>query len=112
MKKGIKDLFDNNTLQKRYTVPKYQQIGDGNVIYFLQGDVTGMIKIGQCRNLQMHIKNDKANCSEDLTLLGKMNGDYLVKHNFINEFAHLRAHDDWFHSDIELVELIKSLKVK
>lgn len=112
MKKDIKKLFDTNQLQKRYNVPRYQQIGDGNVIFFLRGDITGMIRIGTCRNLQAHIKDAKLNCSEDLTLIGKMNGDYVVKHDLFNQFAHLRAHDDWFNSDVELMNFIKSFEVK
>jgi|SRR5665213_1004360 len=103
MKKHIKSAIVNNLSRSRYTVPS--QIA---VIYFLQGEVTGMIKISHCRNLQANIQASKQFCSEELTLLGKVNGSLADCNELHQQFAHLRAHDDWFHSDVELLEFAKS----
>lgn len=111
MKKSIKSLFQNNVLKSRYIVKDNngRVIGPG-LIYFAQGGVTGMIRISQCRNIQSHFANLKKECSEDLTIIGKILGELKDKNELFIEFAHLRAHDDWFHMSPELIEFIKSFE--
>ncbi len=106
MKKAIDNAYTGNLLKRRYKGPS--QIAGPNTIYFLQGDITGMIKIAYCRNLPASIKNIKTYCSEDLTLIGKVDGTLPECNELHQQFAHLRAHDDWFHSDVELTEFAKS----
>ena len=108
MRKHINSAFTSNLLRKRYNGPS--QIAGPNTIYFLQGDITGMIKIAYCRNLQASIKTAKMYCSEDLTLIGKTSGTINECNKLHSQFSHLRAHDDWFHSDIELIEFAKSFE--
>jgi hypothetical protein len=108
MKKSIKSLFEHNIAQARYKKP-VDLIGQ-SVILFLQGDITQMIKIVHCRNWQNHLAGTKKECSETVEMISKVPGDLQLKIQLFDEFVHLRAHDDWFHSSPELINLIKTLE--
>lgn len=77
------------------------------VVYFVQGEVTRRIKIGETDNLIERITNLRGSqSSEKLTVLGWMEADENTERELHDQFAGDRAHKEWFYNTVAILQFI------
>ena len=76
------------------------------MVYFLQCDKTGLIKIGASDRLHHRVKEVQNEHHSTFTVLGVVDGHKQEERNLHIQFAHLRCDKEWFSPDDELVEFI------
>lgn len=75
--------------------------------YFLQAEITGLIKIGQTTRLSRRLAGLRASSPDNLKIIKAIAHDIeAVCHQ---EFAHLRVHGEWFRPEPELLNFIEEL---
>ena len=74
-------------------------------VYFLQGKVTKLIKIGISHNPRKRIKS--LQLSEDVDFLGAIEGDKCLESQLHEDFAPYRKIGEWFEPAPELVAFIR-----
>ena len=76
-------------------------------VYFIQGQDTKRIKIGISDDVQRRLKAIQA--SEPLKLLGVIKeGGKALEAELHKRFAHIRIYNEWFQSNTELLEYIRT----
>lgn len=83
-----------------------------DVVYFIQGEASGAIKIGHSRNLKARLSSMQTASTEPLKLLGFMPGGEEVESSLHERFADARKRGEWFTATPELLALIASLSTE
>jgi hypothetical protein len=76
------------------------------VIYFIQRDDDGPIKIGTTRFMRDRLASLRVGSPQPLTLLGVMPGDLGMERHIHGRFSHLRLKGEWFEPAPELLRFI------
>lgn len=76
-------------------------------VYFIQGDVTERIKIGQTGNIPQRLSELNTG-SEPLTLLGYVFSSVYTEKVLHRKFAAHRVHSEWFAPNPEVLQFIDS----
>jgi len=86
----------------------------GRVIYFVQGEMTKLIKIGQTATLAVRLKMLQAQSPDNLVLLLAIvaNDRYQSDTDIHKELAEHRAWGEWFRPDKKVLDLISSLETE
>jgi T5orf172 domain len=77
--------------------------------YFIQGEKTGLIKIGKSRDLPQRFKDLQAASPDILVVLKSHKGD--VERTLHKAFASLRLHGEWFTPGQELLDFIRDISI-
>lgn len=72
------------------------------MIYFVQGETGGPIKIGYARNIDNRIKSLRTGCPYKLVLLGVMEGQRSDETKLHHKFAAARLQGEWFDDCAEI----------
>ena len=76
------------------------------MIYFIQQDTSGPIKIGYTnKHVRKRLSALQTGCSECLNLLGTIEGNRDVERQLHSQFKHMRG--EWFHPTQELLVYIE-----
>jgi hypothetical protein len=79
------------------------------MIYFVQGEITGRVKIGYTKNLiGIRLQPMVSSSPDKLTYLGGMPGDRKLEKFIQSEFAEHLFHGEWFEENDELLTFIKN----
>jgi hypothetical protein len=76
------------------------------MIYFIQGSLTGLIKIGHTTYIKSRFKALESACSEKIYVIKTIPGDSLAERRLHEKFFHLRYHGEWFYPGKDLLEYI------
>jgi DNA-binding XRE family transcriptional regulator len=80
------------------------------MVYFIQSKA-GPIKIGFTKAITRRLSALQQANSENLNLLGLMQGGFKVEKTLHEKFIHLRIHGEWYRPDTELLEFITQNKL-
>ena len=78
--------------------------------YYIQGEVTKLVKIGKTRDLKTRLKNMQMASPDRLVVLKAHTGD--VEKTVHNAFRRFRLHGEWFSPDQELLDFINGVPCK
>lgn len=70
------------------------------MVYFIQGDITGLVKIGQSVDVKSRIRQLQTGSAERLKIIANMSGD--EKH-FHQMFSKHRVRGEWFSLSDEML---------
>ncbi len=75
-------------------------------VYFIQGEITGCVKIGVARDPALRLKTLQTGCAERLFLIRSLPGDRRLERWLHKRFAALRVRGEWFRfsSEMKLIE--------
>jgi hypothetical protein len=76
------------------------------VIYFIQKDVNGPIKIGISTDLKSRLATLQTACHEPLSVLGTMKGSYRFEAMLHQKFLKYRIRGEWFQPSEEITTYI------
>lgn len=76
------------------------------VTYFVQREITGLVKIGNTLNMPTRLRALQCGSPDILRVLRTVRGNR--ESEFHERFSHLRMHGEWFKASSELLEFIKS----
>lgn len=79
---------------------------DGGAIYFVQGVVSGHIKIGFSTNVMSRMSSLATGSAEQLRLLGAIPGSHSDEQALHRTFRHFRLKGEWFESAPDLIGYI------
>ena len=80
-------------------------------VYFIQGQVTRLVKIGYTANcLYDRLNTIQSNSPDKLTLLKTVKGDRKLEQLLHKQFESVRSHGEWFYPSLGLMKYIKTLK--
>jgi len=82
--------------------------GDCRRVYFIEAGE--FIKIGYSSNVGKRMDELSTGCPHDFKLLHDTPGDRELEADMHKRFRHLRARQEWFRKDPELLAYIKDLK--
>lgn len=68
----------------------------GEYVYFIQGEATGLIKIGYSRNLLTRFSQLQTASADTLRLLARLRGNQDRERELHARFAPWRKHGEWF----------------
>lgn len=90
---------------KRY----FNEAHDLNLVYFIQADIGGPIKIGVSANIDKRIAQLQLSCPFTLRLLLLVQGGYSVELKLHKLFHTSRLHGEWFEPSESLVKFITEM---
>ena len=73
-----------------------------NIVYFIQRESDGMIKIGLTSQLSVRMYKLRAHHG-DISVLGVVDGGYLNERRLHEEFSEDNLHGEWFHPSERLL---------
>ncbi|MCI0488966.1 MAG: GIY-YIG nuclease family protein [Blastocatellia bacterium] len=76
------------------------------VIYFIQGNDGGLIKIGYTDDVDARFKDMQRGCPIPLKVIGAFPGTMQDEKECHRQFAHLRSYGEWFYPSSELIAFI------
>jgi hypothetical protein len=79
------------------------------LVYFVRGELSGLIKIGYTTHLNKHFKTLQTCSGEVLTLLATQSGAANLELELQSRFARDRVRDEWYIASKELLEFIGEL---
>lgn len=98
---------------ERVLTEKRNQPNFNPVVYFIQGEDGGLIKIGTTNNLKIRFLNLQNSSPVKLKLLASANiFEYYSEIQMHEKFAKHRRHGEWFEPVPELLDFIKKLNAK
>ena len=71
-------------------------ISPSSVVYFVQNEATGSVKIGHSTDLQMRLSSLQTSADADLRVIRTVPGGRAVERWFHKRFAHLHIKGEWF----------------
>ena len=77
-------------------------------LYFIQCEVTGIIKIGRSDNPERRFRNIQSYSPTKLILRLVLANKGYIEHYLHDVFKEHHAHDEWFHPSKELEDFISS----
>lgn len=81
------------------------------MIYFLQADRVGLIKIGHTsRHVNERIATIRSQSPVRLSLLATMEGDWRTEQELHDAFVNSHSHGEWFWPTRDIVDYIKNLR--
>lgn len=80
------------------------------VVYFIQAETGGLIKIGHAMNINQRFKTIQNQCPVKLQLLTTISTTEVSEQEMHEKFAPYRQHGEWFEPSIELVTFISKNK--
>lgn len=80
------------------------------MIYFIQNQITGRIKIGYSKEPDCRIKNLQTGNDAELKVLFSIPGGYKEETELRKRFKHLHYRGEWYDCKAELAEYIESVK--
>jgi hypothetical protein len=87
----------------------YAEIMGGGVVYFIQAESGGLIKIGKTANLRQRFKAIQSNCPQKLRILAIVSQDTYTEVELHVRFAEYRKHGEWFESHEDILAFIESV---
>jgi hypothetical protein len=101
----------------RFYLPEYEAAltkpsREDGFVYFIQGQTTGLIKIGFAVNPQKRIKILATGCTEHLKILCVQPGTRDHERRAHEKFAHLRQKGEWFLPGKPLLAFIKKASAR
>ena len=85
--------------------------GEADIVYFLQAEADGRIKIGTTKNLYLRLKVLRAISPVRLRLVGKVRGGRQLERMFHLAFAPLRCgRTEWFEPGTSLLSYVRELR--
>ena len=96
--------------QEPPTIKIVRRKDDPGWIYFIQQEVSLLIKIGIARNAWTRMKNLQVGSPERLKMLGSFRGTGQTEADLHAEFADLYVAGEWFRPDERLLKRIEELK--
>lgn len=78
------------------------------MIYFVKNGNDNEIKIGYADNVKQRMCSLQTSNSNDLKLIGVMEGEKVVEQNIHERFAHLRVRGEWFTLSDELRDFVNA----
>lgn len=81
---------------------------DFSLVYFIQADIGGLIKIGRAKFPSIRIKALQAGSPVPLRILAVTGGGYGAELHLHRKFDDIRAHGEWFYPKDSLLDWIKS----
>ena len=79
-------------------------------IYFAQGEITRLIKIGHSKNIDDRLDTIQANSPDKVKLLKVIEGNRSLERALHKQFDSVRSHREWFYPSRGLMAYIKALK--
>jgi len=89
---------------------KFEESKRYGKIYFIQGELTKLIKIGFTSDLKKRLESFEYCSPDKLILLGFMPGDEKMEAKLHNTFKRYHHHGEWFRPNKKLFEFIKIIK--
>lgn len=89
-----------------------QQVEVYLMIYFIQAEKLGLIKIGKTNPSSMNIRlaSLRAMCPDKLILLATILDERIISESKLHaKFSHLREHGEWFRPEKDLLNYIKDI---
>lgn len=80
------------------------------VIYFVQGTLVPLIKIGFASNIYARFKAMQVGSPDKLRVILLLNSEDGLEESIHRRFAYLRQHGEWFSPEKELLDYIEDLK--
>lgn len=79
------------------------------MIYFIQAEMLGLVKIGTTTNMKSRLKALRDCCPDKLRILGsfKSTDDRLVERILHRKFESARSHGEWFRQTPDLMAFIE-----
>jgi len=77
------------------------------ITYFIQGEVTKLIKIGKAKDIDRRLKNLQCGSPDNLVILKSYRGD--AEKTLHKVFSSIRLHGEWFFPHPDLLEFISGL---
>lgn len=78
---------------------------DRQIVYFVQGTISGLIKIGTTTNLKKRLQALRTGSAEPLVLLGAIPGGDREEQAFHARFGSQRVQGEWFSPSPELLRI-------
>lgn len=78
------------------------------MVYFIQGETTGLVKIGKANNVASRLRGLQAHSPDSLKVLAVIK-DMDDDHPYHGTFASAWSHGEWFHPSTELMTFIATL---
>lgn len=85
---------------------------DGGVIYFIEAEGLGLVKIGFSRNLSKRLRVLRASSPVPLLLIKTVRASIQTEQALIAVFSKYNAHHEWFKYHATLRQFIQGLKEK
>lgn len=82
--------------------------GVSNSVYFIQGEATGLIKIGFARDPIARLRELQCGSPDKLRLLRTIPGGYALERELHLRFAALRSHCEWFRVGNDLAAFLQA----
>lgn len=76
-------------------------------VYFIQGELSGLIKIGYSRNIVARICDLQSGSGEHVVLLGIVRGSSSIERNLHKRFDKYRRHGEWFEPDPVILKYVE-----
>lgn len=77
-------------------------------VYFMHAPDAGLIKIGATSSLNSRLMALQNGSPVPLVLIGLIDGGKSIERELHNQWAHLRAHGEWFRVSAELIAYIRT----
>lgn len=81
----------------------------GSVVYFIQVNQSGPIKIGYSTSVSSRLESLRISSPYDLNLLGTIKGGKSAEQKLHKRFKHLHIRGEWFAPEKELIDYIESV---
>jgi hypothetical protein len=66
------------------------------IVYFIQAEIGGLIKIGYTIDLDKRLRTVQAHSPVPVKVIGTMRGSYEIEQEIHSKFASFRKHGEWF----------------
>jgi len=76
------------------------------IVYFIQAEIGGLIKIGYTIDLDKRLRTVQAHSSVPAKVIGTMRGSYEIEQEIHSKFASFRKHGEWFVPSDSLLSFI------
>lgn len=105
------DLFANEALWIEADAGGEWPNAPATQIYFLQGEVSGLIRIGIARDIKARIASHRSSSPEPLKWLGDMPGGLPLERKIHAAFKYCRLKGSWYRPEQELLDTIARVVV-
>ena len=78
------------------------------MIYFVQEENNGLIKIGYSANPKKRLKALQTQSAKKLSIIKTLEGDYREEYDLHRKFSNHLAYDEWFYPHKELIDYIEN----